>query len=104
MGLKYRSYGKPMVYKLKYHPDVKKTDLPKIDGKNRKMIKRAIEERLSTRPEFYAKPLQRSLKGYWKLRVGDYRVGFKFANKTILILAIIHRKEVYTLINKRRES
>ena len=81
-----------MTYDLKYHPDVKKIDLPRIDGKNRKMIKRAIEERLSTQPEIYAKPLQRSLKGYWKLRVGDYRVVFKVSNKAILILAIIHRK------------
>ena len=93
-----------MTYDLKYHPDVKKIDLPRIDGKNRKMIKRAIEERLSTQPEIYAKPLQRSLKGYWKLRVGNYRVVFKVSNKTILILEIIHRKEVYRLINKRRES
>jgi len=81
-----------MIYEFKYHPDVKKIDLPKIDGKNRNMIKRAIEERLSTQPEIYAKPLQRSLKGYWKLRVGDYRVVFKVSNKAILILAIIHRK------------
>jgi len=93
-----------MIYELRYHPDVKKIDLPKIDRKNREMIKRAIEERLSTQPQIYAKPLQRSLKGYWKLRVGDYRVVFKFSNKTILIFGIIHRKRVYRLINKRRES
>jgi len=49
-----------MIYELRYHPDVKKIDLPKIDRKNREMIKRAIEERLSTQPEIYAKPLQRS--------------------------------------------
>jgi len=42
-----------MAYKLNYHPDVKKSDLPKIDAKNRNMIKRAIEERLTTRPEVY---------------------------------------------------
>ena len=92
-----------MAYKLKYHPDVKRTDLPKIDGKNRKMIKRAIEERLATRPETYGKPLQRTLKGYWKLRVGDYRVVFKVSNGSILIFGIIHRKEVYRLIKKRTE-
>jgi len=60
MGLRYQSYGKPMIYELRYHPDVKKIDLPGIDRKNTKMIKRAIEERLSTQPEIYAKPLQRS--------------------------------------------
>jgi len=31
-----------MVLRFKYHPDVKKSDLPKIDAKNRDMIKKAI--------------------------------------------------------------
>ena len=90
-----------MIYKLKYHPNVKKSDLPKIDVKNRNRIKRAIEERLTTHPEIYGKPLQRTLKGYWKLRVGDYRVVFKVSGNDILIFGIIHRKEVYKLIKKR---
>jgi mRNA interferase RelE/StbE len=89
-----------MIYKLKYHPNVKKSDLPKIDVKNRNRIKRAIEERLTTHPEIYGKPLQRTLKGYWKLRVEDYRVVFKVSGDDILFFGIIHRKEVYKLINK----
>ncbi len=90
-----------MIYKLKYHPNVKKSDLPKIDAKNRNRIRRSIEERLSKHPEIYGKPLQRTLKGYWKLRVGDYRIVFKVAGNDILIFGIIHRKEVYKLIKKR---
>ncbi len=90
-----------MAYELKYHPNVKRSDLPKIDAKNRGMIKRAIEDRLATQPEVYGKPLQRTLKGYWKLRVGDYRIVFKVFNDTILIFGIIHRKEVYELVKKR---
>ena len=93
-----------MIYKLKYHPDVKRSDLPEIDAKNRNMIKRAIEKRLATHPETYGKPLQRTLKGYWKLRVGDYRIIFKVSSDDILILGIIHRKEVYKLIKKRIEA
>ena len=93
-----------MAYKLKYHPEVKRSDLPKIDVKNRDMIKRAIEDRLATQPEAYGKPLQRTLKGYWKLRVGDYRVVFKVCSDNILILGIIHRKEVYRIIKKRVEA
>ena len=90
-----------MIYKLKYHPKVKESDLPKIDAKNRDRIKRAIEKRLTEHPEIYGKPLQRTLKGYWKLRVGDYRVVFKVSSDDILIFGIIHRKEVYKLIKKR---
>ena len=84
-----------MNYNIIYHPDVKKIDLPKIDARNKSMLKRAIEERLTTSPEVFGKPLRRSLKGYWKLRVGDYRVVFKISGDDIRILAIIDRKTVY---------
>ena len=90
-----------MVYNLIYHADVKKVDLPKIDYKNKAMIKRAIEERLTAQPEIYGKPLQRTLKGYWRLRVGDYRVVFKISGNEILILGIMDRKSVYPQIKKR---
>jgi mRNA interferase RelE/StbE len=75
--------------------------LPKIDNKNKEMIKRAIKERLSTQPEKYGSPLRRTLKGYWKLRVGDYRVIFKISGYDIFILGIMNRKSVYSKINKR---
>ena len=104
MVLKLDSCEKAMAYKLKYHPDVKRSDLYKIDAKDRGMIKRAIEDRLAIQPETYGKPLRKTLKGYWKLRVGDYRVVFKVYNDDILILGIIHRKEVYKLIKKRIEA
>ena len=90
-----------MAYKLIYHADVKKSDLAKIDNKNKTMIKRAIEERLATQPEIYGKPLQRSLRGYWKLRVGNYRVVFKISENNIFILGIMDRKDVYSKIEKR---
>lgn len=90
-----------MAYQLLYHADVKKVDLPKIDAKNKTMVKRAIEERLATQPEVYGKPLQRTLKGYWKLRVGEYRVVFKMSQNDVLILGIIHRRKVYRQIHKR---
>ena len=90
-----------MNYNLIYHHDVKKVDLPRIDARNKSMIKRAIEERLTTSPEVYGKPLRRSLKGYWKLRVGNYRIVFKIAGNEIRILAIIDRKTVYQRSEKR---
>lgn len=90
-----------MVYHLIYHADVEKIDLPIIDAKNKSMIKRAIEERLTTKPEVYGKPLQRNLKGYWKLRVGEYRIIFKTFGNELRIYGIIHRKRVYEDIGKR---
>ena len=93
-----------MIYDLVYHPDVKKIDLPKIDNKNKSMIKRAIQERLTTRPEVYGKPLRRTLKGFWKLRVGNYRVVFKIIEYKILILGIMDRKTIYSQIDKRTST
>jgi mRNA interferase RelE/StbE len=91
-----------MNFEIKYHPEVQKVDLPKIDIKNKAMIKKAIEERLMARPEIYGKPLRRTLKGYWKMRVGEYRVIFKVVEKKkIMVFGIINRKEVYPQVSKR---
>ncbi len=90
-----------MAYNLIYHEDVQKVDLPGIDKKNKSIIKRAIEERLATNPEVYGRPLQRTLKGYWKLRVGEYRVVFKISGNELRIFGIIHRKRIYQHIERR---
>jgi mRNA interferase RelE/StbE len=90
-----------MKFEIKYHPEIKIVDLPKIDLKNKAMIKKAIEERLITNPEIYGKPLRRTLKGYWKLRVGEYRVIFKVVENKIMVFGIIHRKDVYPQVTKR---
>ena len=92
-----------MTYMLIYHPKVRSVDLPKINEKNKSMIKRAVEERLAIHPEIYGNPLRRTLKGYWKLKVGQYRVVFKITGNEILILGIIHRRDVYRRVSKRKE-
>lgn len=90
-----------MPFTLRYHPDVKEIDITKINEKLRLRIKKAIEERLQTVPHQYGEPLRKTLKGYWKLRVGDYRVVFKIVETEVWILGIIHRKDVYGKIEKR---
>ena len=90
-----------MAYNLVYHADVEKVDLPRIDKKNKSMIKRAIEDRLITQPEIYGKPLQRTLKGYWKLRVREFRIVFKIFGNELRIYGIIHCKRIYRDIEKR---
>jgi len=56
---------------------------------------------LTTAPHLYGEPLRKTLRGYWKLRVGDYRVVFKIVGEEVWILGIIHRKKVYEEIKKR---
>jgi len=80
---------------------VKNIDIPLLDAKLRARIRNAIENRLTIAPHLYGEPLRKTLRGYWKLRVGDYRVVFKIAGEEVWILGIIHRKKVYEEIKKR---
>jgi mRNA interferase RelE/StbE len=90
-----------LLFELRYHPDVKTLDIPLLNERIKKRIKTAIESRLATAPHQYGEPLRKTLKGYWKLRVGDYRVVFKIVDNEIWIFGIIHRKQVYESIEKR---
>lgn len=84
-----------MSWRLLYHPDVKKEDLPQIPQNMRTRIQKAIEDRLVKDPEKYGEPLRRGLQGFRKLRVGDYRIIYRVSRNKIIILKIGHRKEVY---------
>ena len=84
-----------MTYRLLYHPQVVEKDLPAINRNLQVRIRHAIERRLATEPTYYGEPLRHRLKGYWKLRVGDYRVIYAVAGQQVLIITIGHRKEVY---------
>ena len=85
----------PPPYEILYHPDIYKKDLPKISQDSKDKIKRAIETKLVHAPVELGEPLRRTLKGYWKLRVGDYRVIYKIAAETVTIFRIGHRREIY---------
>ena len=90
-----------MAYKLIYHPDILKYDLPRIPKNIKESIRKAIEERLLFEPALFGEPLRQSLKGHRKLRVGDYRVIYRISGQEIIILKIGHRKEVYTKVFPR---
>ena len=90
-----------MRFHILYHEDVVKDDIPKLDATVKKRIKKAIEGKLSEQPDIFGKPLRRSIKGYRKLRVGDYRIIFIIENEKIKIFIIQHRSVVYKNINKR---
>ena len=81
-----------MSFLVHYHPDICKVDLPLLDEKVKTQIRTAIEKRLQTAPQDYGEPLRKTLKGYWKLRVGNYRVVYKITGSEVLILDICHRR------------
>jgi mRNA interferase RelE/StbE len=91
-----------VAYAVSYHHLVKSEDLPKLDNTAKARIRRAIETRLMVAPEEYGEPLRRTLKGYWKLRVGDYRVVFTVEGDRIIILGIRHRRDIYKVMTEDR--
>lgn len=87
-----------------YHPLVVKKDIPKLGQIAASRIKRAIETKLAARPEQYGWPLRGTLKKYWKLRVGDYRIVYEIRDARVIILVIAHRSEVYNRAQERTGS
>jgi mRNA interferase RelE/StbE len=84
-----------VTFVIRYHPKVKSEDIPLLSTVWKYRIKKAIEEKLTVTPENFGKPLRQSLRGYRKLRVGDYRIVFRIEGTTVVILAILHRSVVY---------
>lgn len=90
-----------MSFEIRYHETVVSQDIPKLSEEWRNTIKDAIEKKLSHNPEVFGKPLRHSLKGYRKLRVGDYRVVFRIEKDTVKVFVIQHRSVVYKILKKR---
>jgi len=90
-----------IVFRIQYESRVVDEDIPRLSVLYRARIKQAIETKLAVRPQDFGKPLRRSLKGYRKLRVGDYRVIFRIVAQTVKVFAIGHRSVVYTEAERR---
>lgn len=91
-----------MTWQIKYHPAVHE-DLDGIPANIENRIRRAIETRLKTAPDQYGERLTADLKGFWKLRVGDYRLVFEIdlPSRVVTIWGVQHRKGVYPAMVKR---
>jgi mRNA interferase RelE/StbE len=88
-----------MLYEPRYHPEVA-GDIAGFPKNIRDRIRKAIEERLILDPVKFGEPLRRSLAGFRKLRVGDYRVIYQVHGAVVVILKIGHRKEVYKKLGR----
>ena len=85
-----------MPFKIEYLASVVADDIPRVAKGDRRRIRQAIEDKLGRDPVAFGKPLQYSLKGCRRLRVGDYRIVFFIeSNHTVVIVKIGHRKDVY---------
>lgn len=90
-----------VIFTILYHPLVVKDDISDLSATWKVRIRSAIEEKLTVTPQDFGKPLRQSLRGYRKLRVGDYRIIFRIERNTVYILAVLHRSVVYKNATRR---
>lgn len=90
------------MYSLRYESHVVSDDIPSLGTLERRIIRKAIESKLTTAPEIYGIPLRQTLKPYRKFRVGDYRVIFRISGTEVLIFVIAHRSIVYKIAERRK--
>ncbi len=92
-----------MSYQISYGQEVIREDLPRLDESNRQRIIKEIGTKLSVAPNQFGRPLREALKGYRRLRVGDYRVIYRVDSKTtsVLIVMVMHRRTKYKGVKSR---
>jgi len=80
-------------------------DFKKIDGAGQKRIIKAVRKKLTEEPRAYGKPLAGQYKGFWKLKVGPYRVVYEILESklTVYVIKVGYRRdsEVYKELAKR---
>lgn len=90
-----------VIYRVNYNRQAVREDIPRLSATVKKRIASAIDQKLQTRPELYGHPLRGSLVGYWKLRVGDYRIVYSIQGQEVFIEGIQHRSNIYSDVKKR---
>ena len=89
-----------MTYTIRYAHLLNPKTLARFPRNDLRMIMKSIEQKLTSQPDLFGKPLRRSLRGYWSLRVGDYRVIYRIQKSDVLIFCIEHRSAVYETARK----
>jgi mRNA interferase RelE/StbE len=74
-------------------------DLRKLGAEAERLILRYLRQRIATAedPRRFGRPLTGDLKGFWRYRVGDYRIIASIEDDrfVVLVVTVGHRREVY---------
>lgn len=93
------------MWQVSFHPLVLKEDFKKLNRSTQQKIVKAIRKKLCRDPKSYGKPLTGELKGYWRLRVGEYRVIYTIVEDQVLVrvlkIGIRRDAEVYEAMLRR---
>jgi mRNA interferase RelE/StbE len=87
-----------LAWTIEFLPEAAK-DLKRLDRAVAGRIIRTLEERIATleNPRSLGAALVGEHAGYWRWRIGDYRVIARIedARITVLVVRVAHRREVY---------
>ena len=85
-----------MAYKAIWHEETLK-DLKKLNRTTAKKIVAKVKNYLIQDPVKLGTPLKGNLKGFYRYRIGEYRVIYVIdqAEKKIIILNVNHRRKIY---------
>ena len=74
-------------------------EFAKLSPETKKRIDKALYGKLLKNPNIHLEPLVADFHGFYKFRVGNYRIICVKENRKLIItvVKIAHRKEVYTL-------
>ena len=90
-----------MNYQIIYEEAVIREDFPRLGESVRQRIIKEVGKKLSVAPNQFGRPLEDVLKGYRRLRVGDYRVIYRVDNTSVLVVMVIHRRTKYKEVKER---
>lgn len=87
------------MWNVKIHRLVLDEDFRRIPKKDQSVILKTVYKKLGTAPQEYGAPLRHELKGYWKLKISNYRVVYTIEDDKVQVIVVkvgIRRdKEVY---------
>jgi len=87
-----------LAWAIEFIPEAAK-ELRKLDRKAAARIVKTLETRIAPldNPRSLGAPLKGEHEGYWRWRIGDYRVIARIEDEriTILIVRVAHRREAY---------
>lgn len=76
------------MWKINIHRLVIEEDFKKISKHDCSITLKTIYKKLSHFPKKYGSPLRLDLKGYWKLKISNYRVVYKIEQDEIRVLVL----------------
>src|SRR5580693_7849779 len=76
------------MWKVDYHFLVIEKDLKDFSRADQKNIFDTADQKLSKDPHAYGEPLKGPYKGYWRMRVGMYRVIYEIIKEDVVVLVV----------------